>query len=77
VHAFICKGLEVVSKNTQISTNIMSLLMDDLVEKYKQAISTVEFLLRIEREGTPLTLNHYFNDNLEKWSVTWNFRFEV
>ncbi|KAJ5459231.1 Dynamin [Penicillium desertorum] len=66
VHAFICKGLEVVSKNTQISTNIMSLLMDDLVEKYKQAISTVEFLLRIEREGTPLTLNHYFNDNLEK-----------
>ncbi|KAJ6142973.1 Dynamin [Penicillium samsonianum] len=66
VHAFICKALEVVSKDTQISSNIMSLLMDDLVERYKQAISTVEFLLRIEREGTPITLNHYFNDNLEK-----------
>lgn len=70
VHAFIRQALEVVSKNTQISTNIMSLLMDDLIEKYKQAISKVEVLLRIEREGTPLTLNHYFNDNLEKWSVT-------
>lgn len=70
VHAFIRQALEVVSKNTQISTKIMSLLMDDLVEKYKQAISKVEFLLRIERDGTPLTLNHYFNDNLEKWSVT-------
>ncbi|KAJ5821933.1 uncharacterized protein N7525_011217 [Penicillium rubens] len=66
VHAFIRQALEVVSKNTQISTKIMSLLMDDLVEKYKQAISKVEFLLRIERDGTPLTLNHYFNDNLEK-----------
>ncbi|OQE16540.1 hypothetical protein PENFLA_c027G00286 [Penicillium flavigenum] len=66
VHAFMRKALEVVSKSTQISTNIMSLLMDNLVEKYKQAISTVEFLLRIEREGTPTTLNHYLNDNLEK-----------
>ena len=69
VHAFIRKALEVVSKDTQMSSRIMSLLMDDLVEKYKHAMSTVEFLLRIEREGTPVTLNHYFNDNLEKWSV--------
>lgn len=44
--------------------------MDDLVKKYKHAMSTVDFLLRIEREGTPTTLNHYFNDNLEKWSVS-------
>ncbi|KGO75236.1 Dynamin [Penicillium italicum] len=66
VHAFIRKALEVVSKDTQISSSIMSLLMDDLVEKYQQAISMVEFLLRVEREGTPITLNHYFNDNLEK-----------
>ncbi|KAJ5490256.1 Dynamin [Penicillium expansum] len=66
VHAFIRKALEVVSKDPQISSSIMSLLMDDLIEKYQQAISTVDFLLRIEREGTPITFNHYFNDNLEK-----------
>ncbi|KGO54813.1 Dynamin [Penicillium expansum] len=66
VHAFIRKALEVVSKDLQISSSIMSLLMDDLIEKYQQAISTVDFLLRIEREGTPITFNHYFNDNLEK-----------
>ncbi|CAI7610495.1 unnamed protein product [Penicillium glandicola] len=66
VHAFIRKALEVVSKDKEISSKIMSLLMDDLIEKYKEAISMVEFLLRIEREGTPITLNHYFNDNLEK-----------
>lgn len=73
VHAFIRKALEVVCKDTQMSSKIMSLLMDDLVEKYKHAMSTVEFLLRIEREGTPVTLNHYFNDNLEKWSVGYSF----
>ncbi|KAJ5517152.1 hypothetical protein N7527_008712 [Penicillium freii] len=66
VHAFIRKALEVVSKDTQMSSKITCLLMDDLVEKYKHAMTTVEFLLRIEREGTPITLNHYFNDNLEK-----------
>ncbi|OQD94374.1 hypothetical protein PENSOL_c026G02949 [Penicillium solitum] len=66
VHAFIRKALEVVCKDTQMSSKIMSLLMDDLVEKCKHAMSMVEFLLRIEREGTPVTLNHYFNDNLEK-----------
>jgi hypothetical protein len=66
VHAFIRNALEVVSKDTELSSKIMSLLMDDLVEKYKHAMSTVEFLLRIEREGTPITLNHYFNDNLQK-----------
>lgn len=70
VHAFIRKALEIVSKDTQMSSKIMSLLMGDLVEKYKHAMSTVEFLLRIEREGTPITLNHYFNDNLQKWSVS-------
>ncbi|KAJ5186301.1 hypothetical protein N7449_011065 [Penicillium cf. viridicatum] len=66
VHEFIRKALEIVSKDTQMSSKIMSLLMDDLVEKYKHAMSTVEFLLIVEREGTPITLNHYFNDNLQK-----------
>lgn len=70
VHAFIQKAHEVVSKDTQMSSKILSLLMDDLVKKYKHAMSTVDFLLRIEHEGTPTTLNHYFNDNLKKWSVS-------
>ncbi|KAJ5942696.1 hypothetical protein N7516_002864 [Penicillium verrucosum] len=29
-------------------------------------ISHIEFLLKVERGGTPMTLNHYLNDNLQK-----------
>ena len=43
----------------------MSLLMDRLMEKYQSAISHVKFLLEIELDGTPATLNHCFNENLE------------
>jgi len=44
----------------------MSLLTDHLLEKYRSAIAYVNFLLEIELDGTPATLNHYFNKNLEK-----------
>ena len=45
---------------------LMSILMDDLMAKYKTAFDSARLLLRLERMGTPITLNHYFNDNLEK-----------
>ena len=34
--------------------------------RYQIAINHVEFLLKVERQGTPLTVNHYFVDNLEQ-----------
>jgi hypothetical protein len=49
-----------------MSTNILTRLWDELTGKYRQAISHVEFLLKVERGGTPMTLNHYLNDNLQK-----------
>ena len=45
----------------------MNVLMADLTKRYVKAINQVKFLLEVERGGTPMTLNHYFNDNLEKW----------
>jgi hypothetical protein len=41
--------------------------MDLLLEKYQSATSHVKFLLKIKLDGTPAKLNHYFNENLEKW----------
>ena len=32
-------------------------------------MSYTDFILRGERKGTPLTTNHYFNDNLQKARV--------
>jgi hypothetical protein len=67
VHVFIESVLEEVCNNRRWSSSIMSILREMLLESYQQAISTAQFLLKIEREGTPITLNHYLNDNLEKW----------
>lgn len=67
VHTFIQKALRAASRDSKISENILSLLMDDLMDKYRGALSAVDFLLDIERAGTPMTLNHYLNDNIQKW----------
>lgn len=68
VHNYICKALTIACCDSKIFSQILSLLMDDLLEKYRQAMSMTDFLLRIERESAPMTLNHYLNDNLRKWS---------
>lgn len=67
VHRFIQKALLVSCGDIKISTNVLALLMEDLLDRYHRAFSAAEFLLKIEREGTPMTMNHYLNDNLEKW----------
>ena len=71
-HAFINKLLERICPDDTVRSALMSLLMDELLTKYKRAFQQVNFLLETERKGTPITMNHYFNDNLEKWSVISN-----
>lgn len=67
VHNFTRKALMISCGDERVSHKILSFLMDDLIAKYEQALSVTDFLLRIEREGTPMTLNHYLNSNLQKW----------
>ena len=66
-HHFVTDLLRVVCPVERVQLGVMSLLSDHLLEKYRSAIAHVNFLLEIELDGTPATLNHYFNDNLEKW----------
>ncbi|KAF2201796.1 hypothetical protein GQ43DRAFT_370585 [Delitschia confertaspora ATCC 74209] len=65
-HAFIKSLLQLICPNRQVRDGLMSTLMDSLTQKYSKAIKQTEFLLQVERMETPVTLNHYFNDNLEK-----------
>lgn len=67
VHNFVIDLLQVVCPVERVRRGIISLLMDRLMEKYQSAISHVNFLLDVELDGTPATLNHYFNENLQKW----------
>ncbi|KAJ5289198.1 Dynamin [Penicillium angulare] len=62
---FIQQALEAVCKDRSIALGIKAHLMDDLMFRYRESIVHVDFLLKIERDGTPMTFNHYLNDNLQ------------
>ncbi|KAF7715889.1 Uncharacterized protein PECH_005775 [Penicillium ucsense] len=66
VHKFIQTALLAACRDSVMSSRILSLLMDDLMENYRQSISLADFLRGIEQAGTPMTLNHYLNDILQK-----------
>ncbi|CAF9915855.1 MAG: hypothetical protein HETSPECPRED_002601 [Heterodermia speciosa] len=65
-HTFIEDLLREICPTRRVRDGILSLLMDQLCTKYKAAIKHVVFLLSVDRDGTPSTLNHYFNDTLQK-----------
>ncbi|GME37743.1 Dynamin GTPAse [Neofusicoccum parvum] len=64
-HAFIKTLLKVVCPEPNALQQLESLLMDDLMVRYKKAVDQVSFIMVVERFGVPTTTNHYFNDNLE------------
>lgn len=64
-HAFVTDLLRRVCPTSRVRDGIMSVLMDSLMETYRHALEQVQFLLSVEHNN-PQTINHYFNDNLEK-----------
>ncbi|KAE8376986.1 P-loop containing nucleoside triphosphate hydrolase protein [Aspergillus bertholletiae] len=66
VHRFIVKTLEIICVDKRVFNNLLSIVMDNLLDKYQRALAQVDFLLHVERDQAPKTLNHYFNENLQK-----------
>ena len=66
VHTFTYDLMTALCPNPRVLSNLWALITDDLVEGYKKAMSHTQFILQVERKGTPLTMNHYFNDNLQR-----------
>ncbi|KAL9126918.1 MAG: hypothetical protein Q9217_004113 [Psora testacea] len=66
VHGFTLGLLPVICKDARIQKGLKSVLLDRMIDKYKRSIEHANFILAVERAGTPLTTNHYFADNLEK-----------
>lgn len=64
---FIVKLLSLVCPDNRTFDRLKEMLVDELQVRYKKAFEQVRFILQVERFCTPGTLNHYFNDNLEKW----------
>lgn len=65
-HKFILKALEIACPDGRVRRNLMSILMDKLLSRYRNTVDKVKFLLYVERSGTPMALNHYLNSNLQK-----------
>jgi hypothetical protein len=66
-HTFIKKLLALVCVDERVTRELLSTLSDGLIGRYNTALDHTRFLLNVERIGTPITLNTYFNENLEKW----------
>ena len=67
VHSFIVGLLQACCADDMLADRLLSVLADHIIGRYGKAIDHTNFLLQVERAGTPLTANHYFADNLEKW----------
>ncbi|EEY14891.1 interferon-induced GTP-binding protein Mx1 [Verticillium alfalfae VaMs.102] len=67
VHHFIVELLKVVCPDESMRGHLMSMVLQQkLCNSYKRAMKHTQFILDIERNGPPYTLNHYFNENLHK-----------
>jgi hypothetical protein len=64
-HSFVTDLLRLVCPSGWIRDGILSVLMEPLMEIYRRALAQVHFILDVEHNN-PQTINHYFNDNLEK-----------
>ncbi|KAG9572223.1 dynamin GTPase, partial [Aureobasidium melanogenum] len=62
---FVTTLLRHVCPTARVREGIMSVLMEPLLDIYRRALEQVQFVLRVEHSN-PQTINHYFNDNLEK-----------
>ncbi|KAL2193820.1 interferon-induced GTP-binding protein Mx1 [Corynascus similis CBS 632.67] len=66
VHAFIVKTLMEVCPDERTRTELWdTLLLEKLQGAYKKAMDHANFLLDVERNGKPVTLNNYFSDRLD------------
>lgn len=66
VHSFTVDLLANLCRDPRAGQGLHSVLLDQLTDRYKKSIDHTKFLLAVERSGTPMTMNHYFADNLEK-----------
>jgi hypothetical protein len=66
VHRFISSALSAVCDDRNVRDALADKLSDELTRRHRNAIACAGFLLKVEKSNTPMTLNHYFNNNLQR-----------
>lgn len=65
IHRFMVITLDTLCADTQIREEIWSSILEEVRKRYKVAMDQAMFLVSIERDKRPYTVNCYFNDNLQ------------
>lgn len=67
VHDFIRKLLDELCVDKTVRDHMWDVLLrDELRDRYRAVMAHAQFLLHIERNGLPVTFNHYFNSTVQK-----------
>nr|POE78435.1 hypothetical protein CFP56_60667 [Quercus suber] len=66
VHQFITTALQSVCPDTDVQKVLLGIMSEGLMARYEGALKHTSFLLEIENDGLPMTMDHYFNDILQK-----------
>ncbi|KAI0457535.1 interferon-induced GTP-binding protein Mx2 [Xylaria acuta] len=67
VHRFISEVVKSICPDPRVHEELWNgYLLEELMTSYRRAIDHARFLLRIEREGSPLTLTHSFSEHIQK-----------
>jgi hypothetical protein len=69
-HSYILELLKILCPDERVLSELLDLLMEDIIQGYKNALAQVDFILNVERSMKPATQNHYFNENLQNEYVT-------
>ncbi|KAF2966363.1 hypothetical protein GQX73_g7233 [Xylaria multiplex] len=67
VHHFICEAVKLVCPDPRVHEELWNgYLLEELMDSYRKGMDHARSLLRIEREGLPLTLTRLFTMNIRK-----------
>ncbi|KIW16615.1 hypothetical protein PV08_03803 [Exophiala spinifera] len=65
IHRFMVLTLNALCTDAQLREELWNCIIDEVLERYKAAMDQAMFLVSLERNRRPYTVNHYFNDNLQ------------
>lgn len=65
IHRFMTIALKELCTDVGVREEIWASILDEVLKRYTAAMDKARFLVSIERDQRPYTLNHYFNENLQ------------
>jgi len=66
VHRFFDSALASICSDHGVQEALSNKLSDELLQRYQKVNDSTRFFLKVEHSNTLMTLNHYFNNNLQE-----------